>query len=420
MLVKKPSHVYPVRQQVQFVEDFGGYVTTLGELNSVDKDFKVAWRVRDFQIGIYDILGATIVEDTYRADSYVRMQSADELRSAGQDYPEWIRDRYITLPQTVPESVLSLAIELTATEGTPYDRALAIEQYLRKIPYTLDVSTGPAGADIVEYFLFRLQKGYCDYYASAMVVLARAAGIPARYVVGYIGEYYDESEDAYIITADQAHAWADVYFPGYGWISFEPTGGRAAIDRPEEPIPELPPEYELDFSPLVPEREFPTENWLTILVLVISALILIILIGWRISDWWLERLEVDRLLPKLYRKIYRTARWAGLQVKPGDTAFRFADSLNLYFTQIGEECYWSEWFLEGIGMVREMTLIYVQCLFSSLIKDIQPVEVMQLYKQLRRRLWMLLLLGKAYPYPVFRPFLWENPPLLITIPLEDE
>jgi transglutaminase-like putative cysteine protease len=420
LLAEKPLNAYPVRQQVQFIQDLGGFIYTVGDPNSVDQDFKVAWRVRDFQIGIFDTLGATVDADSYRADSYVRMQSAEELRSAGQGYPDWVRDRYMNLPPAVPENVLALAIELTATGATPFDRAVAIEQYLRVIPYSLDVSTGPAGADIVEYFLFRLQKGYCDYYASAMVVLARAAGIPARYVVGYIGEYYDESEDVYIITADQAHAWAEVYFPDYGWVPFEPTGGRPAMDRPIEPIPELPDEFEFNFSPLVPEKGFSVERWLPVFGIGPIIFIILVWFGLRISDWWLTRLDLELLIPRLYKRIYGYARWAGIRAKPGDTAYRFADSLISYLTQLGEQSHWSEWILEGIGMIQELTTIFVQYNFSPQKYEIDPGEILLVYKQLRTRLWLLLLLGKAYPYLLLRPFLWENLPLLIPMPLEEK
>ena len=420
LLAEEPLNAYPVRQQVQFIQDLGGFIYTVGDPNSVDQDFKVAWRVRDFQIGIFDTLGATVDADSYRADSYVRMQSAEELRSAGQGYPDWVRDRYMNLPPAVPENVLALAIELTATGATPFDRAVAIEQYLRVIPYSLDVSTGPAGADIVEYFLFRLQKGYCDYYASAMVVLARAAGIPARYVVGYIGEYYDESEDVYIITADQAHAWAEVYFPDYGWVPFEPTGGRPAMDRPIEPIPELPDEFEFNFSPLVPEKGFSLKRWLPVFGIGPIIFIILVWFGLRISDWWLTRLDLELLIPRLYKRIYGYARWAGIRAKPGDTAYRFADSLISYLTQLGEQSHWSEWILEGVGMIRELTTIFVQCTFSPIKSEIGAGEILLVYKQLRTRLWLLLLLGKAYPYRLLRPFLWDNLPLLIPMPLEEK
>ena len=209
---------YQLRQQIQFVDEAGGILYSIGEPISVDQDFEVAWRIHDDANNVYDMFGTTIADEIYRADSFVPVYSEDELRSAGQDYPTWIEARYLSLPDFVPERVYTLARDLTATELNPYDRAIALETYLRTIPYTLEVDTGPPDQDITDYFLFDLQKGYCDYYATAMVVMARAAGFPARYVIGYIGENYEEINQAYIITADQAHAWAEVYFPGYGWI----------------------------------------------------------------------------------------------------------------------------------------------------------------------------------------------------------
>ena len=79
----------------------------------------------------------------------------------------------------------------TATEATPYDRARAIELYLRTIPYSLDVPIPPAEHDVVDYFLFDLRRGYCDYYATAMAMLPRAAGLPAHVAVGYAAGDYD-------------------------------------------------------------------------------------------------------------------------------------------------------------------------------------------------------------------------------------
>jgi len=420
LMINKPINSFPVRQEIQFVEDLGGFIYTLGNFNSADQEFKVAWRIQDHQNGIYDTLGATVETKTYRADSYTQMHSMDELRSAGQSYPDWIRERYLNLPSSVPESVLALAVELTATGATPYDRAVSIEQYLRKIPYSLSVSTGPAGSDIVEYFLFRLQKGYCDYYASAMVVLSRAAGIPARYVVGYIGEYFDEAEGVYIITADEAHAWAEVFFPGYGWVPFEPTGGRSAIERSLEPFPELPDDFELDLSPLVPKNKFALRDWSWLLWLTPILLVAFAGVGFRISDWFLARIPVDILIPRLYKRIYRYARWAGFPVKNRDTAFVFSDAFTRYLTQLGKDSYWAKWLLEGVWMIREMTEVFVQCLFSPQKPDMNSTKILQLYQQLRPRLWVLCLFGKAYSYSVLRPFIWENLPLLIPLHKEEE
>jgi hypothetical protein len=419
LVTNRPRNAIPVRQQVQFVDDLNGFMFTVGLPSSADQKFKVAWRVRDTQNGLYDLLGATVEEDVYRADSYVQMPSVEELRSAGQDYPDWIVDRFLGLPGTVPENVLSLAVELTATEVTPYDRALAIERYLRKIPYSLSVSTGPAGADIVEYFIFRLKRGYCDYYATAMVVLARAAGIPARYVVGYIAEYYDETEGVYVVTADQAHAWPEIFFPGFGWVPFEPTGGRPAMDRPPEAFPELPSDFNLEFSPLVPEDRFSFEHFTSIVSLIIVVAIILGIIGWQLSDRWLRRLPVETMVSQTYKRIYRYARWAGMRVRPGDTAYTFAESLCNYLTEMSKESYWSEWMLSSVPLVRVMTETFVQSLFDTEKIEISGEETFRIYLDLRYRLWVLLLLGKAYPYRILRSILWINAPLIHPLSSEE-
>lgn len=419
ILPDQPISGIPVRQQVQFVEADGGFIYTNGSLSSVDQDFRIAWRIRDTQNGIYDIFGGRVEENRYRADSYVNMFSPDELSAAGQDYPEWITARYMRLPATVPDEVLALALEITATGATPYDRAVAIERYLRQIPYDLKVSIGPAGADIVEYFLFQLKKGYCDYYATAMVVLARAAGIPARYVTGYIAESYDADEGAFIITADQAHAWPEIYFPGMGWVPFEPTGGRPAIERPQEPIPQLPETFSFDFSPLVSDPQFSWGIILTVFFGIFLGFILILFVVKWVSDWWAGRLPTEILLPKLFKRVYHYARWSNMKVRAGDTAYQFAERLIDIVHQIGRESYLADWFLAGEEMVREMTFHLVQYLFNPHHKQVDPKHIFQLYKQLRMRLLFLVLLTKAYPHRILRVFFWENPPLFISVPSEE-
>jgi transglutaminase-like putative cysteine protease len=119
---------------------------------------------------------------------------------------------------------------LTSAEPTPYDRARAIEQYLRTFPYSLDVPHPPPDQDLVDYFLNDLRKGYCDYYASAMVVLARAAGIPARLAIGYANGTYDLNSRRFLVTEADAHSWVEVFFPNIGWVAFEPTAGRPALE----------------------------------------------------------------------------------------------------------------------------------------------------------------------------------------------
>ena len=114
---------------------------------------------------------------------------------------------------------------LTRTHTT---RPRALERFLQQYPYSLDPTIlPPAGADPVDHFLFELKQGYCDYYASAMVVLARTVGLPARFASGYAVQPADEAGRQTIYRIN-AHSWAEIYFAGFGWIEFEPTAGFAA------------------------------------------------------------------------------------------------------------------------------------------------------------------------------------------------
>ena len=136
--------------------------------------------------------------------------------------PSPIRQVYLQLPRLDPR-VKRLADEITAGSQNEYDKAANIQRHLMShYAYTLDLS-GTHGEDPLADFLFVRRAGHCEYFASAMTVLLRAEGIPARYVTGFSpGEYNDVGGD-YIIRESDAHAWVEVYFPGYGWITFDPT-----------------------------------------------------------------------------------------------------------------------------------------------------------------------------------------------------
>ncbi|MCB0047526.1 MAG: transglutaminase domain-containing protein [Caldilineaceae bacterium] len=139
---------------------------------------------------------------------------------------------HLALPAGVTPRTRALAQELTAGLESPYAKAQAIEQYLRQFEYDLSVPPPPEEvADVADYFLFDLQRGYCDYYATAFVVLARLADLPTRFATGFAVGAWDEREQRYVITEDEAHSWPEVYFPDYGWIPFEPTGGRPTLAR---------------------------------------------------------------------------------------------------------------------------------------------------------------------------------------------
>lgn len=137
-----------------------------------------------------------------------------------------IYEMYLQLPEELPQRVINLSSSLVEFAENDYAKAKAIEQYLASnYPYNLDVRSTPRDRDFVDYFLFDLKEGYCSYYASAMAILARSAGLPARYVEGYMlpPESVKGSPNTYIVTNMQAHAWVEIYFEGYGWLPFEPT-----------------------------------------------------------------------------------------------------------------------------------------------------------------------------------------------------
>jgi transglutaminase-like putative cysteine protease len=153
------------------------------------------------------------------------MQTYDAVTKLKEN-SDRIYKTYLQIPQNLPQRVKDLATSLVAGSKTDYDKAKAIEQYLfKKYPYNLDVRSTPRNRDFVDYFLFDLKEGYCSYYASSMAVLARCAGLPARYVEGYMlpPEPVKDSPTTYIVTNMQAHAWVEIYFEGYGWLPFEPT-----------------------------------------------------------------------------------------------------------------------------------------------------------------------------------------------------
>jgi len=168
---------------------------------------------------------------TYSTISSVSHASAQTLRRIGADYPNWLTRRYLQLPEKLPQRVRTLANEITAPYSNPYDKATAIEAYLRKIPYDLSINAPPAGRDAVDWFLFDNRRGYCDYYASAMTVLCRAVGIPARLAQGYARGEYEISVRGFRVRESDAHSWPEVYFPYCGWIEFEPTTAQPLITR---------------------------------------------------------------------------------------------------------------------------------------------------------------------------------------------
>jgi transglutaminase-like putative cysteine protease len=195
--------------------------------------------------------------ESYQVYSSLSVADAESLRQARTGYPAWVTPRYLQLPDSLPERVRLLAHEITQSASTPYDKAAAIEAYLRNIPYNTQIAGPHLNQDGVDYFLFEAKQGYCEYYASAMVVMLRSVGIPARYVRGY-SQGVKGDDGLYHVQEKDGHAWPEVFFPGYGWVEFEPTAGQLAVGRPSSQAAVTPPGE--DLRDLIPHHDLPISD----------------------------------------------------------------------------------------------------------------------------------------------------------------
>lgn len=157
----------------------------------------------------------------YEAESQLPEIDSDELRLAANTAPGGM-DQYLKLPPT-DGRISKLAEEITASAPSNYDKAVAVEQYLSThFGYTLELPHS-VPRDPLANFLFERKRGHCEYFASSMAVMLRSLRIPSRIVTGFRGGEYNDLTGQYVVRASDAHSWVEAYFPGSGWISFDPT-----------------------------------------------------------------------------------------------------------------------------------------------------------------------------------------------------
>lgn len=177
--------------------------------------------------------------EPYRALASIAIPNGQQLRAAGSEYPDWVTERYLQLPDSITPRTLSLAEEITDGYETPFDKVVAITSWLRSnIEYSRVSAAPPPDVEPIDWFLFDYRIGFCNYYASAEVLLLRSLGIPARLAAGYARGEYDAENRTYSVTAEASHSWPEVYFPGIGWVEFEPTVSQDVLTRPEPVLSE--------------------------------------------------------------------------------------------------------------------------------------------------------------------------------------
>ncbi len=328
------------------------------------------------------------IDESYQVEAWINVPTISNLRTSKTDYPTWL-DRYLTLPEDFSPSIIALAEEITAELDNPYDKANAITQHLRTtIEYARTIPELPASVDPLEWFLFDGQTGFCNYYASAQVLMLRAAGVPARIAVGYAeGELDSENNTraVYTVRKKDAHAWPEVYFMDYGWVIFEPTVSQPPVILPvgeppesesntenplenEPPVPELPnnPDIIMDDLPdnsLADDPENAAQPvrrvqgakviW-TLLILFLVALVITIVVLVRPTYFkldidplpvLLERALIKRnknvpqwlqhwsfiaqlsTAEKAYLQLGRSIRWLGQEINPAETPLERAQTV---------------------------------------------------------------------------------------------
>jgi transglutaminase-like putative cysteine protease len=211
-----PAHLIHYRV---LMEPIGTNVFFLAPwVRSVNGDYRML--AVDSGQAVYDLDNQRAI-GRYEADSDISTPSASQLRTAGLTYPPQVSDHYLQLPRLDPR-IRSLAAQV-AGSGSNYDKAGAIENYLKThFGYTLQLPRTEA-QDPVAQFLFERKQGHCEYFAASMAVMLRSLGIPSRVVNGFRSDEFNDLTGNYVVRAKDAHAWVEAYFPGYGWQTFDPT-----------------------------------------------------------------------------------------------------------------------------------------------------------------------------------------------------
>lgn len=266
---------------------------------------------------------------------------------------EAIRSEYLQLPGSLPESVYTAAENITKHCVTPYEKAKAIESWLAEnCTYTLSPGIPLEDVDFVSQFLQK-REGYCVYYASAMTVLARASGLPARFVTGYALKRNPIStgNDSFLATNATAHAWTEIYFRGIGWLPFDPTRWNfyenAVVEQVNSeghyPIPShepLPADLN-DSNAESTHGGMPLEVRIILIVFACLLMIVIIIAVVRFVSFlkgasgYYRRLcsrydTIGERISACYSKIIRQAAFLGIRQEPGDTITSFTKRVDAY------------------------------------------------------------------------------------------
>ncbi len=330
-----------------------------------------------------DLTAIRLPSKTYSVVSRLPFVSINQLKEA----PPQRREEYMALPPDLPQRVRDLAQSLTAGATTDYDKATAIERYIRTFRYDLNVSAPPPGRDVVDYFLFDSKAGYCDYDASAMVVLLRAAGVPTRMATGYAGGSFDYQRNVYVITGEQGHAWPEVYFSGIGWVEFEPTPSQPLPGRAFDPT-ELPSDAELR------EVAQPARPGLGVILASVLGLAAVAMLGVMLYGRYRDsRIKPEERVNAAWRGVVDQAARLRHGPEPGQTPQEYAETLGRELAQRSARI--GPWSLTGgpaATILANLSKTYNQAVYAANAPSAaEQTAAFKAARRIHRALWLFVL-----------------------------
>ena len=278
-------------------------------------------------------------------------------------------DRYLQLPDTLPQRVRDLALSITETDRSLYDKAKSIERYFSRNSFRYDqkLAAIPKGdTDYVDQFLFETKIGYCDNFSTSMVVMLRSLGVPARWVKGFTsGDIVDRINDmpVYEVTNNNAHSWVEAYFPGVGWVNFEPTVGFSnsanldydldlASDENDMPLPppkpkptpDKPEKNKTEVSKGFTEILSDSLKWIAahkvVIIWSLVGLIVLSLLAYQFRRKWISKVLIPMYRMRkndwdtfedMYHQLLKQLKQYGLGKEQGQTLSNYAKQMDDYF-----------------------------------------------------------------------------------------
>ncbi len=363
----------PVRQTITVINAPGeqdAYLFGASQIASSNQDVQLVANSSDSQVTAWlRVNGHLSAGDVYTVTSYVSNADVQTLKTVPMPtasptlsplsdnstvsptyFNPDIVTTYTSLPANLDGRIKGLAQQITANAPTMYEKVVALETYLRQnYTYDVNITSPPRGQEATSWFLFQEHRGFCNYFATAMTLMARELGIPARMAAGYTNGKLDAKTGQWDVNGIDSHAWTQVYFAGYGWINFEPTASFSTFERPLTPsngasnsTPNSP-----GSNRAITDREkgllagndssgSSTSNTGNSggsqirmdVGVVLLALVVIILGGLLYFNLWWRRLFQGLSLPsQIYGRVSVLAGWAGLANRRSQTPHEYMQAL---------------------------------------------------------------------------------------------